>query len=129
MAGHALGAVEGREGEQSVRVRFMLTDASQAGNRKGETRCALHGRARLCDGGPVCSTLPAQKSCSSWGVPARCCASQQAQAAGFLQTPPFTMISAMLCFTMLGWDVGERAFDCTFQGAARAERKLISLAV
>lgn len=38
-SGHALGAVEGREGEQSIRVRFRLTDASQAGNEKGEARC------------------------------------------------------------------------------------------
>ena len=35
---HALGVVEGREGEQSLRVRFRLTDAAQAGNARGEER-------------------------------------------------------------------------------------------
>lgn len=42
---HALGIVEGHEGDQSLRVRFKLTDASQAGNESGRARCApsLHG--------------------------------------------------------------------------------------
>ncbi|KAI7846383.1 hypothetical protein COHA_000094 [Chlorella ohadii] len=35
---HALGAVEGHEGEASLRVRFKLTDAAQAGNARGLQR-------------------------------------------------------------------------------------------
>ncbi|KAL4448164.1 hypothetical protein ABPG75_005383 [Micractinium tetrahymenae] len=35
---HALGCVEGHEGDQSVRVRFRLTDAAQAGNARGLQR-------------------------------------------------------------------------------------------
>lgn len=37
---HALGVVEGHEGEASLRVRFKLTDAAQAGNERGLQRCA-----------------------------------------------------------------------------------------
>jgi hypothetical protein len=36
---HALGKVEGREGEHSLAVRFYLTDDSQAGNAAGMQRC------------------------------------------------------------------------------------------
>ena len=35
---HALGVVEGHEGDQSLRVRFKLTDAAQAGNARGLQR-------------------------------------------------------------------------------------------
>jgi hypothetical protein len=37
-AHHALGVMEGHEGDQSVRVRFKLTDASQAGSERGLQR-------------------------------------------------------------------------------------------
>lgn len=36
---HALGKVEGREGEQSLSVCFYLSDDSQAGNPAGMQRC------------------------------------------------------------------------------------------
>lgn len=38
---HALGTMEGHEGDQSVRVRFRLTDAAQAGNTRGLQRARL----------------------------------------------------------------------------------------
>lgn len=40
---HALGAVEGHEGEASLRVRFKLTDAAQAGNARGLQRYVAAG--------------------------------------------------------------------------------------
>ncbi len=36
----ALGVCEQLEGLQSVRVKFLLTDESQAGSAKGVARCA-----------------------------------------------------------------------------------------
>ncbi len=47
---HALGCVEGHEGDQSVRVRFRLTDAAQAGNARGLQRWVPAG---------ACKQLPA----------------------------------------------------------------------
>lgn len=41
---HALGAVQGHEGEASLRVRFKLDAAAQAGNERGQQRC-VGGRA------------------------------------------------------------------------------------
>jgi senataxin len=37
---HAMGFVEAHEGEQSLRIKFYLTDDSQAGNSRGLMRCA-----------------------------------------------------------------------------------------
>lgn len=45
---HALGAVEGHEGEVSLRVRFKLTDAAQAGNLRGLQRWVGSRGARGC---------------------------------------------------------------------------------
>lgn len=44
---HALGVCEGREGSQSLRVRFFLSDDSQAGKQAQLERCA---RGRLAAG-------------------------------------------------------------------------------
>ncbi|MEW5304818.1 MAG: hypothetical protein WDW36_007402 [Sanguina aurantia] len=38
---HALGFCEAHEGEQSLRIKFSLTDESQAGNARGTTRARL----------------------------------------------------------------------------------------
>ena len=40
---HALGIMQGHEGDQSIRVRFRLTDAAQAGNEHGLQRYACAG--------------------------------------------------------------------------------------
>ena len=44
---HALGIMEGHEGDQSIRVRFRLTDAAQAGNTHGLQRWE-HGGDGVC---------------------------------------------------------------------------------
>jgi hypothetical protein len=47
---HALGFVEGHEGELSLRVKFYLTDDSQAGNTAGQERCARQGKGAVTEG-------------------------------------------------------------------------------
>lgn len=49
---HALGKVEGKEGEQSLSVCFYLTDDSQAGHPAGMQRCADYAL-------PMISLVPA----------------------------------------------------------------------
>ncbi|EFN56459.1 hypothetical protein CHLNCDRAFT_57676 [Chlorella variabilis] len=47
---HALGVMEGHEGDQSVRVRFRLTDDGQAGNERGLQRArAMRGSLARTD--------------------------------------------------------------------------------
>ena len=39
---HALGKMEGRDGATTVKVQFLLSDDSQAGNLAGTQRCSHH---------------------------------------------------------------------------------------
>ena len=75
---HALGVVEGREGERSLRVRFKLADAAQAGNALGLRRwvgwvggltgCVAHGAwLRQC--------ALQQRGCRFCPAPSRVCRS------------------------------------------------------
>jgi hypothetical protein len=68
-----MGFIEAHEGEQSLRVKFHLTDDSQAGNAKGLLRCAGAQHARLPS--VVCFTLHASLAASK---PSGCMARGQA---------------------------------------------------